>query len=222
MMAENIAVALDGPGGSGKSTIARMLARRLGSIYLDTGAMYRTFALKVLRSGLDKSDRADILKILNETKVDVAFENGEQRMLLDGEDVTGFIREPDVTEWASFVASIPEVRLKLVDLQREVSNRVSIVMDGRDIGTYALPHAQYKFFLTASPEVRAKRRYEECLAKGMTVSYSDIYEALAARDAQDSGRDFAPLRQAEDAILIDTGMLTPDEVMETILRHMDR
>ncbi|MBC8531201.1 (d)CMP kinase [Christensenellaceae bacterium NSJ-53] len=221
-MAENIAVALDGPGGSGKSTIAKMLAKRLGSIYLDTGAMYRTFALKVLRSGLNKSDRSGILKILDETKVDVAFENGEQRMLLDGEDVTGLIREPDVTEWASFVASIPEVRLKLVELQREVSKRVSIVMDGRDIGTYVLPHAQYKFFLTASPEVRAKRRYDESLAKGMTVSYSEIYEALAARDAQDSGRDFAPLRQAEDAILIDTGMLTPGEVMETILRHMNR
>lgn len=199
------AIAIDGPAGAGKSTIARFAAKTLGFIYVDTGALYRAIGLSAQRRGYAGDDKASIIPMLNEIKVELAFNQAhEQIVLLDGEDVSGLIRTPEISMMASAVSAIPEVRAFLLDLQRDMAHRNNVIMDGRDIGTVVLPDAQIKIFLSASPECRARRRYDELIEKGMDVKYEDILSDVIARDYADSHRDIAPLKPADDAIMVDT------------------
>jgi cytidylate kinase len=201
----SIAIAIDGPAGAGKSTIARLAAKELGYIYVDTGALYRTIGLAAFRRGLTAEDKEQIIAMLPEIKVALAFnDRQEQIVLLDGEDVSGYIRTPEMSMMASAVSAIPEVRAYLLDLQRDVAHTNNVIMDGRDIGTVVLPDAQIKIFLSASPECRARRRYDELIEKGMDVKYEDILNDVIARDYADSHRDIAPLKPADDAIMVDT------------------
>ncbi len=199
------AIAIDGPAGAGKSTIARYAAKTLGFIYVDTGALYRAIGLAAQRRGYAGDDQAAVVPMLSEIKVELAFnEAHEQIVLLDGEDVSGLIRTPEISMMASAVSAIPEVRAYLLDLQRDMAHRNNVIMDGRDIGTVVLPDAQIKIFLSASPECRARRRYDELIEKGMDVKYEDILNDVIARDYADSHRDIAPLKPADDAIMVDT------------------
>ena len=214
-------IAIDGPAGAGKSTIAKGIARRLGILYLDTGSMYRAAALHMLRKGIDPGDGDAVAALLPDTDVRIAFLEGFQRVLLNGEDVTDQIRTPEVSAAASAVAVIPEVRIKLVELQRRVAADHPVVMDGRDIGTYVLPGAQCKFHLTADLKERAKRRCAELAAAGLPQPFEQILKDMAARDQNDSSRSFAPLRQSEDALAIDTTDKTIDQVMDIILTAVE-
>lgn len=199
------AIAIDGPAGAGKSTIARYAAKTLGFIYVDTGALYRAIGLAAQRRGYAAADRSEIIRMLDEIRVELAFnEAHEQIVLLDGEDVSGLIRTPEISMMASAVSAIPEVRAFLLDLQRDMAHHNNVIMDGRDIGTVVLPDAQIKIFLSASPECRAKRRYDELIEKGMDVKYEDVLNDVIARDYADSHRDIAPLKPAEDAVTVDT------------------
>ena len=213
----NIKIALDGPAGAGKSTVAKAVARELGIVYIDTGAMYRTAALFAIRNGIDiKNEREKLISRLDDIKMDILYTDNGQKMMLSGEDVSDKIRTEEVSMGASNIAVIPEVRLKLVDMQRELSKSKSVIMDGRDIGTYVLPDAELKVFLTASPECRAERRYKENIEKGMECNLSDILEDIKKRDKNDSEREFAPLKCADDAVLVDSTDMTLDEVIKTI------
>jgi len=217
----NAAIALDGPAGAGKSTIARRIAGRLGILYLDTGAMYRAIGLKALQGGIVMSDPEAIARMLANTDLDIRFVDGQQQVWLDGTDVTRDIRTPDVSRAASDVSALPVVRLRLVEIQREIARRQPLIMDGRDIGTYVLPDAPHKFFLTASLDERAGRRMRELHSRGdQTASFAGVREEIAWRDRQDSERSFAPLRQADDAILVDTTSLSIEEVVEVILQYL--
>ncbi len=217
----NAAIALDGPAGAGKSTIARRIAGRLGILYLDTGAMYRAIGLKALQGGIVMSDPEEIARMLANTDLDIRFVDGQQQVWLDGTDVTRDIRTPDVSRAASDVSALPVVRLRLVEIQREIARRQPLIMDGRDIGTYVLPDAPHKFFLTASLDERAGRRMRELHSRGdQTASFAGVREEIAWRDRQDSERSFAPLRQADDAILVDTTSLSIEEVVEVILQYL--
>ena len=201
----SIAIAIDGPAGAGKSTIARLAAKELGYIYVDTGALYRTIGLAAFRRELTAGDKEQIIAMLPGIKVELAFnEHQEQIVLLDGEDVSGLIRTPEISMMASAVSAIPEVRAYLLDLQRDMAHTNNVIMDGRDIGTVVLPDAQIKIFLSASPECRARRRYDELIEKGMDAKYEDILSDVIARDYADSHRDIAPLKPADDAISVDT------------------
>lgn len=201
----SIAIAIDGPAGAGKSTIARLAAKELGYIYVDTGALYRTIGLAAFRRKLTAEDKEQIITMLPGIKVELAFnEHQEQIVLLDGEDVSGLIRTPEISMMASAVSAIPEVRAYLLDLQRDMAHTNNVIMDGRDIGTVVLPDAKIKIFLSASPECRARRRYDELIEKGMDVKYEDILSDVVARDYADSHRDIAPLKPADDAISVDT------------------
>lgn len=201
----SIAIAIDGPAGAGKSTIARLAAKELGFIYVDTGALYRTIGLAAFRRSLTAEDKDAIIEMLTAIKVELAFnEKHEQIVLLDGKDVSGLIRTPEISMMASAVSAIPEVRAFLLDLQRDMAHTNNVIMDGRDIGTVVLPDAKIKIFLSASPECRARRRYEELIEKGMDVKYEDILSDVVARDYADSHRDIAPLKPADDAIMVDT------------------
>ncbi len=201
----SIAIAIDGPAGAGKSTIARLAAKELGYIYVDTGALYRTIGLAASRRNLTAEDKEQIIAMLPEIKVELAFnDRQEQIVLLDGEDVSGLIRTPEISMMASAVSAIPEVRAYLLDLQRDMACTSNVIMDGRDIGTVVLPDAKIKIFLSASPECRARRRYDELIEKGMDVKYEDILSDVIARDYADSHRDIAPLKPADDAISVDT------------------
>ncbi len=201
----SIAIAIDGPAGAGKSTIARLAAKELGYIYVDTGALYRTIGLAAFRRDLTADDKEQIIAMLPEIKVELAFnERQEKIVLLDGEDVSGLIRTPEISMMASAVSAIPEVRAYLLDLQRDMAHTNNVIMDGRDIGTVVLPDAQIKIFLSASPECRARRRYDELIEKGMDVKYEDILSDVIERDYADSHRDIAPLKPADDAISVDT------------------
>ena len=201
----SIAIAIDGPAGAGKSTIARLAAKELGYIYVDTGALYRTIGLAAFRRNLTAEDKDKIIAMLPEIKVELAFNDRQvQIVLLDGEDVSGLIRTPEISMMASAVSAIPEVRAYLLDLQRDMAHTNNVIMDGRDIGTVVLPDAQIKIFLSASPECRARRRYDELIEKGMDVKYEDILSDVIARDYADSHRDIAPLKPADDAISVDT------------------
>lgn len=201
----SIAIAIDGPAGAGKSTIARLAAKELGYIYVDTGALYRTIGLAAFRRGLTAENKEQIIAMLPEIKVALAFnDRQEQIVLLDGEDVSGLIRTPEISMMASAVSAIPEVRAYLLDLQRDMAHTNNVIMDGRDIGTVVLPDAKIKIFLSASPECRARRRYDELVEKGMDVKYEDILSDVIARDYADSHRDIAPLKPADDAINVDT------------------
>ena len=199
-----IAVAIDGPSGAGKSTIARILAKELQFIYVDTGALYRAVGYTALKNGVSIYDPAAIEAMLPSLCVTLGYENGEQRVYVNNEDVTAFIRTPEVSEAASAVSAVPAVRQFLFDLQQNMAKTTSVIMDGRDIGTVVLPYAQVKIFLTASAEDRARRRYEELIEKGMDVTYEDVLSDMILRDKRDSERAAAPLKPAEDAVLVDT------------------
>ena len=209
-------IAIDGPAGAGKSTIAKLLAAKLGILYLDTGAMYRAVGLKALNTGVDISDAAAVEKMFADTKIDVTQENGVQHVYLDGNDVSSAIRENAVSKAASDISAVPCVRYKMVELQREIASRCDTVLDGRDIGTFVLPNAEYKIFLTASAEERAKRRYAELKAKGSTLTLEQIKDDIVKRDYNDSHRTLAPLKKADDATEVDTTAMSIDDVVGRI------
>ena len=207
-------VAIDGPAGAGKSTIAKLVAKELRLIYVDTGAMYRTIGLYMLKNGIDIHDEAAVGAALSDVSVSIGYdESGLQRLYLNGEDVTALIRTPEVSEAASVTSAYPKVREKLLDLQHTLARENDVVMDGRDIGTVILPDAQVKIFLTASVRVGALRRMKELLEKGEAVSLEMVEQEIRERDYRDSHRETAPLRQAEDAVLLDTSDLTIEEVI---------
>lgn len=213
-----ISVAIDGPAGAGKSTVARKVAQELGCLYVDTGAIYRTVGLYALRKGADPKNEGEVVPLLEELKVEMQVESdGIQHMYLNGEDVTAQIREPEISRCASAVSALPPVRAFLLDMQRELARTRSVVMDGRDIGTVVLPDATVKIFLTASPEVRAMRRWKELREKGNTDTYEEVLRDVIQRDYDDSHRAIAPLRQAEDAVLADTSELDLEESIQLLL-----
>ena len=216
-MNSHFTIAIDGPAGAGKSSVAREVARALGAIYLDTGAMYRTVGLYMLRNGVDPKDSATVAARAHEAEVDIRYENGEQHVFLLGEDVSAAIRENEVSAAASGVSAVPRVREILVARQQEIAREQSVVMDGRDIGTKVLPDATLKIFLTAAPEERARRRYKELTAKGQAVSYEQLLAEINQRDWDDSHRAASPLCKADDAIELDSSDMTQEEVTQRML-----
>ncbi|MCR5792261.1 MAG: (d)CMP kinase [Lachnospiraceae bacterium] len=214
-MTKNIAI--DGPAGAGKSTIAKMVAKKLGFIYIDTGAMYRAMGLYMMKKGIKGDDTASIVKECDNVQIELTYEDGVQQVILNGENVSGEIRTDAVGKMASDVAKINEVRIKLVSLQQLLAQKENVVMDGRDIGTQVLPNADLKIFMTASSKERAKRRYLEYKEKGIACDIEDIEKDIIARDEQDMNREISPLKQAEDAIYLDTSDLSIEEVVEAII-----
>ncbi|MBE5907204.1 MAG: (d)CMP kinase [Lachnospiraceae bacterium] len=212
----SINIAIDGPAGAGKSTIAKKLAKELGFVYVDTGAMYRSMGLYFLRKGVDGKDEAAIQAGCPEISVSIQYENGEQQVLLNGENVSGLIRTEEVGKMASTISAYGFVRDTLTELQRNLARTQNVIMDGRDIGTCILPKADVKIYLTASVECRATRRYKELLGRGVDAKYDEIAADIAKRDEQDMNREVAPLRQAEDAVLVDSSDMNIDEVVEAI------
>lgn len=210
-------IAIDGPAGAGKSTIAKNLAKKLGYIYVDTGAMYRAMALYFLRQGLSAADEKAISAECKNVQVAIEYVNGEQQVFLNGENVTAYLRTEEVGRMASSTSIYPDVRFKLVELQRKLAKKENVIMDGRDIGTYVLPDANVKIYLTASSDARAKRRYLELTQKGEKCDYDEIKKDIEERDYRDMHREFAPLRQAEDAVLVDTSDMTIEDVINSIL-----
>ena len=215
-------IAIDGPAGAGKSTSAKTIAKKLEFIYVDTGAMYRAMALFFIRSKIDDTDEAVIDAACKNIKVSIAYENGMQQVILNGENVTGQIRAEEVGNMASKTSAYPSVRAALLDLQRDLAKTADILMDGRDIGTNVLPDADLKIYLTASVEVRAKRRYDELIEKGQEADLAVIEEDIKKRDHQDMTRDIAPLKQAEDAVLVDSSGMTIEEVVDTVIREFEK
>lgn len=214
-----INVAIDGPAGAGKSTIAKRASKELGFIYVDTGALYRTVALNALRNGVaDTKNPDEVIPTLKDVKVSLKFVDGEQHVFLGDEDVSTAIRQNEVSMAASNVSSIPEVRAFLFDLQRDIAKNNDCIMDGRDIGTVVLPDAKIKIFLTASAEARADRRFKELQEKGQDVPYETILKEIKERDYQDMNRETAPLKQAEDAVLVDTTTLNLEESIEHMIK----
>lgn len=216
MSSGTIAVAIDGPVGAGKSSIARTAAQRLGFIYCDTGALYRAVGLYCHRNGVDVKNAEDVAAQLGHIGLELRLVEGSQHVFLNGEDVSEEIRLPEISMAASAVSAIPEVRAALLGLQRDIAAKSSAIMDGRDIGTVVLPNAEVKIFLTAKPEVRAKRRYDELIAKGKDVKFDDVLRELNERDYADSHRETAPLKQAEDAVLADTSELDFEQSVELV------
>ena len=212
----HINVAIDGPAGAGKSTIARLLSQNMGYKYVDTGAMYRTIGLGLLRMGIDSDDEVRICSAVPELDVNVEFLDGEQHVYLNGEDVTGLIRTEEVGNMASICSAYGPVRDALIGMQQEIGRKYPVVMDGRDIGTVVLPDAQVKIYLTASPEERANRRYKELCKKGEECDYDEVLQDIIDRDYRDMHREIAPLRKAEDAIEVDTDQLGIEEVLARI------
>lgn len=219
-ISETFNIALDGPAGSGKSTIAKILAKDYNILYLDTGAMYRACGLKALREGVDPKDGEAVKKMLPGLNVKVEYRDGKQHTILDGEDVSTSIRENAVSMAASTISAHPDVRVKMVEMQREIGNSMSCVLDGRDIGSTVLPNAKYKFFITADSKVRAMRRHKELLERGETVDFETLHAEIVARDKQDSEREFSPLVCAKDAIVIDTSEMNVDEVVLAVKKHI--
>ena len=217
MLNKRLNIAIDGPAGAGKSTIAKMVSKKLNCIYVDTGAMYRAVALFFIKNGIASDDEKRIAKEIENIQVDIQFAAGDQKVLLNGKDVTEEIRAERVGNWASEISKYTLVREYLVKMQREVATKQDVVMDGRDIGTVVLPQANVKIYLTASSKVRAMRRYNELTQKGVFCDIHDIEQGIMERDAQDMNREISPLRQAKDAILIDSSNMTIDEVVEKIV-----
>lgn len=211
-----INVAIDGPAGAGKSTVAKNAAKELGYIYVDTGALYRTVALNTIRIGAE-NDLQVLVDSLEELKVDLKFVDGVQRVFLNDEDVTDLIRTQKVSMAASLVSAVPQVRAFLLDLQRDIAKKNNVIMDGRDIGTVVLPNAQVKIFLYATPECRAKRRYKELIEKGEEITYEEVLDEVNQRDYQDTHRDIAPLKPCEGCIMADTSNLTLQESIDLIV-----
>lgn len=215
-------IAIDGPSGSGKSTIAKILAKKLGISYLDTGAMYRGIAYYVIKKGIEVTDEAAVIEALKDISMQISKTDGVQQVIVNGENVTPYIRENSVSMAASTVSKIPAVRIKLVELQRKIASESDCVLDGRDIGSYVLPNADYKFYLTADSRVRAVRRQAELAQKGQILTVDEIQKDIEARDLQDTTRAFAPLVICSDAMFLDTSALSIDEVTDIVLKHICR
>ena len=212
-----ISIAIDGPSGAGKSTFAKRLASDIGFVYVDTGAIYRSVGLYALENRVDSKDRQGVIGLLPEISIEIAYDNfGLQRMILNGRDVTTDIRLPEVSLYASDVSAIPEVRAFLLNMQREFSQKYNVIMDGRDIGTVVLPDADLKIFLTADNKERAMRRYRELIEKGIDTTYEDVLNDMITRDKNDSTRETAPLKMADDAVLLDTTAFSLDESYDRI------
>ena len=212
-------VAIDGPAGAGKSTIAKLVAKEKGYIYVDTGAMYRGLAIHFLKKGVDPEDKKAVAEACKDAEVTIGYENGIQQIYLNGENVTGMLRTEEVGNMASKTSAIPEVRNKLLDLQRSLAKEEDVIMDGRDIGTNILPDADVKIYLTASVETRAKRRFDELKEKGEDCSLEEISKDIRERDERDMTREIAPLRKAEDAVLVDSSNMTIPEVVDAICSY---
>lgn len=211
-----INVAIDGPAGAGKSTVAKAAAKELGYIYVDTGALYRTIALNAVRHGI-LNDTEKIEAMLSDTKVELKYADGVQSVYLNGENVSGLIRTPEISMGASVVSAIPKVRAFLLDLQRDIAKKNNVIMDGRDIATVVLPNADVKIFLFASPECRAKRRYDELIEKGESVTFDEVLDDVNKRDYQDSHREIAPLKPSEDSVMADTSELDLNGSVELVV-----
>ncbi len=213
-----INIAIDGPGGAGKSTVARAVAAKLGYIYVDTGAIYRAIGLKFVRKGKPFTDE-NIISVLPGTELSLSHFNGEQHIIIDGEDVSSLIRTQEISAAASRVSAVPEVRAFLLDLQREIAEKNDVIMDGRDVGTVILPHADVKIFLTANVEIRAERRHKELMAKGLETpeTFDRVLKEVVSRDKADSERAAAPLKKADDAVLLDTSDMTFEQSVEAVI-----
>lgn len=209
-------IAIDGPAGAGKSTISKAAAKKLGFIYIDTGAMYRAVGLAAVRQGIDTTDTEGVTYILDDIEISISYDESGQQIFLNGENVSAHIRLPEISVAASNVAVIPAVRLKLVELQRELASHNDVLMDGRDIGTYVLPDAEVKIFLTASVEERAMRRYRELVEKGIQADFDEVKADMEYRDKNDSEREFAPLKPAEDSIILDNTDLSLEQSVDKI------
>ena len=214
-------VAIDGPAGAGKSTIAKLVAKEKGYVYVDTGAMYRGLAIHFLENGIEAEEIEKIVEACKDADVTICYEDGQQQVYLNGKNITAKLREEVVGNMASKSSAIPEVRAKLLELQRELARREDVIMDGRDIGTCVLPDADVKVFLTPSVETRAKRRYDELMEKGVSCDLEEIARDIAERDERDSTREIAPLKQAEDAVLVDSSHMTIEEVVAAIVKLCD-
>lgn len=212
-------VAIDGPAGAGKSTIAKLVAKKKGYIYVDTGAMYRALALCFLDAGIAPGETQRMISACEDAVVSIRYENGVQQVYLNGRNVTSRIREEAVGNMASVSSAVPQVRAKLLELQRELAEREDVIMDGRDIGTNILPHADVKIYLTASVATRARRRYDELREKGEECDYEEIARDIQERDERDMNRETAPLKKAEDAVLIDSSEMTIEEVAAEIIQY---
>lgn len=210
-------IALDGPSGSGKSTVAKALSQKLNILYLDTGAMYRATALKAIKEGIDCLDEKGVSTFIDDIDLKIVYNDGTQHTILDGVDVSTDIRRNEVSMQASNISSLKCVRLKMVDLQRKIANEMSCVLDGRDIGSYVLPNADFKFYITADSSVRADRRMKELALRGQIVDFNELKKEIEQRDYNDSHRDFAPLKKADDAIELDTSNMTIEEVVSSVL-----
>lgn len=214
---KHYSIAIDGPAGAGKSTVAKRIAKRLNFIYVDTGAMYRALALHFIRNNISSDERDKIEEACKYADITIEYVNGEQQVILNGENVSSLIRTEEVGNMASASSVYPPVRLKLVELQRALAAKADVVMDGRDIGTYVLPNADLKIYLTASSAERARRRHLELKERGIDADINEIEKDIIERDKRDMNREFAPLRKAEDAVLVDSSDMTIDEVTETII-----
>ena len=213
-------IAVDGPAGAGKSTVCSDVAKELGILHLDTGATYRTLALGLIRKGIDANDAEKIKDVLDDINISIDFENGLQIMYLDGENVNSLIRTNEVSLAASACAVIPEVRIKMVELQRKTAQKISMIVDGRDICTYVFPDTPYKFYITADVSERAKRRFAQLAQKGVQSDITELEKEIAARDFNDMNRKMAPLKLAPDAVLIDTTHMTQKEVVDKLLSYI--
>lgn len=218
----HVNIAIDGPAGAGKSTIAKSIAKKLGFIYVDTGAMYRAMALYFIQNKISPDDITAIEKATKDVEVSIEYKNGEQIVVLNGENVNGLIRTEEVGNMASATSVNPVVRLKLVELQQALAANANVVMDGRDIGTYVLPNAQVKVYMTASSKERARRRWQELKNKGIEADIIEIENDIIERDHRDMTREFAPLKQADDAIYLDTSELSIDQVVNQIIGYCDK
>lgn len=215
---KNNNIAIDGPAGAGKSTIAKLIAKKLNYIYIDTGAMYRAFGLYYLKNKVDINSEEDVNKLISQINIEITYDGSVQQIILNSENVTNEIRTEEVSQAASIVSSYKLVREKLVHIQQQLASKNNVVMDGRDIGTVVLPNANIKVYLTASVEERAKRRYKELIEKGQNVILEEIEKDIKERDYRDMNRENSPLKQAEDAILIDSSNMTIEEVIDEILK----
>ena len=213
-----IQVAIDGPGGAGKSTISKGVAAKLGIVYVDTGALYRTIGYYVRSKNTDPKNGEAVTALLPEISIEVTYENGTQHVYLNGEDLGDRIRTPEMSMYASAVSALPAVRAFLLETQKDIARKNSVIMDGRDIGTVILPNADVKIYLTASAECRARRRYDELIAKGQTVRFEDVLTEMNQRDDQDSNREIAPARAADDAILLDNTGMNLEESVDAVIR----
>ena len=213
-------IALDGPAGAGKTSIAKSVAKTLDILYLDTGAMYRVVGYKAMQMGIDTLDEQRVSELAENIDLDVKYADGKQLMFLEGKDISSLIREPDVSINASNASKHKRVREHMVKLQREIASKTDVVVDGRDIGTYVLPNAEHKFYITASIDERAKRRHKQLLEKGVETDLEELKKEISARDYQDMNREFAPLKAADDASIIDTTDLTFEEALNTVLNKI--